>query len=54
MKCNVGRTDKIIRWVIGIVIAFLGLYFKLRAGGDCWRLSQLPRQFSAFVLFMCL
>lgn len=28
MKCNVGKTDKIIRWVIGIVIAALGLYYK--------------------------
>ena len=28
MKCNVGRTDKIIRSAIGIVIALLGLYFK--------------------------
>ena len=28
MKCNVGKPDKIIRWVIGIVIAALGLYYK--------------------------
>jgi len=28
MVCNVGKTDKIIRWIIGIVIAALGLYYK--------------------------
>ena len=28
MKCNVGKTDKIIRWVIGIVIAILGIYYQ--------------------------
>ena len=28
MKCNVGKTDKIIRWVIGIVAIVLGVYFK--------------------------
>jgi len=28
MKHNVGNADKIVRWVIGIVIAALGIYFK--------------------------
>jgi len=28
MKCNVGKTDKIIRWTIGIVIAAVGLYYQ--------------------------
>lgn len=28
MKHNVGNADKITRWVIGIVIAGLGIYFK--------------------------
>ncbi len=28
MKCNVGKTDKIIRWIIGIIIAALSLYFR--------------------------
>ena len=28
MKQNVGNADKIIRWIIGIVIAGLGIYFK--------------------------
>lgn len=28
MKQNVGTIDKIIRWIIGIVVAGLGTYFK--------------------------
>jgi hypothetical protein len=28
MKCNVGKTDKTIRIVLGIVIAAAGFYFK--------------------------
>lgn len=28
MTCNMGKTDKRIRFVIGIVIAVLGIYFK--------------------------
>jgi Inner membrane protein YgaP-like, transmembrane domain len=28
MKCNIGKTDKMIRIVIGIVIAILGIAFK--------------------------
>jgi len=28
MKQNVGNADKIIRWIIGIVIAGLGIYYK--------------------------
>jgi hypothetical protein len=28
MKCNVGKTDKIIRWVIGLGILGAGAYFK--------------------------
>jgi len=28
MTCNVGKTDKIIRVIIGLVIAALGFYFK--------------------------
>ena len=28
MICNVGKTVKIIRWIIGIIIASLGLYYK--------------------------
>lgn len=28
MKCNIGKTDKIIRWIAGIIIAALGLYYQ--------------------------
>jgi len=28
MKCNVGKTDKIVRWIIGIVAIALGVYLK--------------------------
>jgi hypothetical protein len=28
MKCNVGKTDRIIRIVVGIVIIAVGFYFK--------------------------
>lgn len=28
MKCNVGRTEEIIRIVIGILIVLIGLYFR--------------------------
>ena len=28
MTCNVGKTDRIIRVIIGVVIAALGFYFK--------------------------
>lgn len=28
MKQNVGNVDKTIRWIIGILIAVLGIYFK--------------------------
>ena len=28
MKCNVGKTDRIIRIIIGVVIIAVGVYFK--------------------------
>jgi hypothetical protein len=28
MTCNIGKTDKIIRVIAGLVIAVLGFYFK--------------------------
>jgi len=28
MKCNVGKTEQIVRIVIGVAIVFLGLYFR--------------------------
>ena len=27
MICNVGKTDKVVRWIIGIIIAAIGLYY---------------------------
>jgi len=52
MICNVGKTDKIIRWIIGIVIAALGLYYK-----SWWGLLAVIPILTAifgFVLFMFL
>jgi hypothetical protein len=28
MKCNIGKTDRIIRIVLGVVIILIGIYFK--------------------------
>jgi len=28
MKCNVGRIDKTIRWIAGIVVIAIGIYFQ--------------------------
>ena len=28
MKCNVGRTEQIIRIVVGILLTLIGLYFR--------------------------
>ncbi len=28
MKCNVGRTDKVVRMILALVIGALGIYFK--------------------------
>lgn len=28
MKCNVGNTDKLVRFTLAIIIAAVGLYFK--------------------------
>lgn len=28
MKCNVGRTDKVVRMVLALVVGALGIYFK--------------------------
>lgn len=28
MKCNVGKTEQVIRIIIGVAIVLLGLYFK--------------------------
>ncbi len=49
MKCNVGKTDKIIRWVIGIIIAALGLYYK-----SWWGLLAIIPIFTAIFGFCML
>jgi hypothetical protein len=28
MECNVGKTDKLVRYVLAIIIAIVGFYFK--------------------------
>ena len=28
MKCNIGKTDKIVRWIIGLAVIVLGFGFK--------------------------
>jgi hypothetical protein len=28
MKCNIGKTDRILRGIVGIVIIAIGLYFQ--------------------------
>ena len=32
MICNVGKADKVVRWIIGIIIAAAGLYYSSRGG----------------------
>nr|WP_321411114.1 DUF2892 domain-containing protein [uncultured Carboxylicivirga sp.] len=44
MKCNVGKTDRIIRLILGIVIGGIGLYFK-----SWWGLVGLIPVFTALV-----
>ncbi len=46
MKQNIGSTDKIIRIIIGIVIAALGYYFK-----SWWGLVALLPLLTAFISF---
>ena len=36
MKCNVGKTEQIVRIVTGVAIVLLGLYFR-----NCWGLIGL-------------
>jgi len=28
LKCNIGKTDKILRFILGLVIIGIGVYFK--------------------------
>jgi predicted RND superfamily exporter protein len=46
MKHNVGSTDKIIRIILGIVIAVLGYYYK-----SWWGLIALVPLLTAFISF---
>ena len=46
MKQNVGNTDKIIRIILGIVIAALGYYYK-----SWWGLVALIPFLTAFISF---
>ncbi|PJA27097.1 MAG: DUF2892 domain-containing protein [candidate division Zixibacteria bacterium CG_4_9_14_3_um_filter_46_8] len=27
MKCNIGKTDKAVRWIVGLIIIVLGIIF---------------------------
>ncbi len=46
MKQNIGNTDKIIRIILGVVIAALGFYFK-----SWWGLIALVPLLTAFISF---
>jgi len=46
MTCNIGKTDKIIRVIAGVVIAVLGFYFK-----SWWGLLAIIPLLTAFVGF---
>ncbi len=46
MKQNIGSTDKIIRIILGIVIAALGYYYK-----SWWGLVALVPLITAFISF---
>jgi len=46
MKCNVGRTDKNIRIVLGIMIAAAGFYFK-----SWWGIAAIVPLVTAFTGF---
>ncbi len=28
MKPNVGKTDKVVRWIIGLVVLIVGIYYR--------------------------
>ena len=46
MTCNIGKTDKIIRVIVGVVIAILGFYFK-----SWWGLLAIIPLLTAFIGF---
>jgi len=53
MKCNMGKTDQILRAIIGIVIIAAGIYFKSWWGaiGAIPLLTALVRWCPAYVPF---
>lgn len=44
MKCNVGKTDKVIRIIIGLTIGAVGFYFK-----SWWGLVGIIPAFTALI-----
>jgi hypothetical protein len=46
MKCNIGNTDRMIRFVIGFVIVVLGVYFQ-----SWWGLIGIIPLATAFLRF---
>ncbi len=44
MKCNVGKSDKVIRIVIGLIIGAVGIYFK-----SWWGLVGIVPIFTALI-----
>jgi len=46
MKCNVGKTDRLIRFIVGIIILFLGFYY-----GSLWGLVGIIPILSALFRF---
>lgn len=44
MKCNVGKTDKVIRIILGVVIGAAGLYFN-----SWWGLVGIVPVFTALI-----
>ncbi len=46
MTCNVGKTDRIVRYTLGLAIAALGIYFK-----SWWGLVALVPLLTGAILF---
>lgn len=44
MKCNVGKTDKIFRWIIGLIVVLIGVYLR-----SWWGLLGLIPIVTAFI-----
>jgi hypothetical protein len=56
MKCNIGKTDRILRFIVGLIIILIGFYFKswwgaiglipILTGAIRWCPAYLPFGFS--------